>query len=624
MGILSKKFHVKKNGTTYECNCYTSSKEATPVNIKGLGECLPILVDGDEAYLGLWPVSVSGGSYHTPLIVRKNGIRYYVETQVESLCTVTITQSANQTITVYESDDEGVETAHTTTFNTIGGTALRVEVETSSEQYSPGTLNVPEEFQVFGDVNITVSSVTTKQCIVSVTQIDGYTLTVRCNNVNHTTDFLVPYGTTYTASVSIDPEYPSKPIFPGTSGTITDDVEFFVNTDGTIPNYTLTIGATSHQTITLIYTPPNGSSVTVTSGSSNKTYTVPYNTLIDSVSIAAATGYAAGKISGATNGKRITSNTSVTAAAATLKNFVLTLAATSNQTISLQYRKYTTSGTYGNWSSVQKSSTSAKTFTLPYNSQYKATIAANTGYNAGSLTRGGNSMTAGTAYSLTAAITVSASAAALKTFTLTLAATTHQTIKICYKNRAANGTLPSSWSSEISSGSSAKTYTLRYNSQVKVTAFTASAGYTKGTLKVGGNAASLNTAYAVKANTTITATAATAIKPTVTIQRKSNSSSNTIEYLATYTKPDGTSGSTGEKHVASTITIKYNTRVTIRNKKLSYYAYYYIGSTQYGPFDYNEDWVSPYLKSNTTININPVYDSSGSSSGEGSDGEGNE
>lgn len=103
---------------------------------------------------------------------------------------------------------------------------------------------------------------------------------------------------------------------------------------------------------------------------------------------------------------------------------------------------------------------------FPYGTTWSASISGDTGWNAGTLKNGSTDITAGTTYTLTNAnVTVNATAASLKTYTLTLAATSNETIKIRYKARNADGTMPSSWSSEISSGSSAKTYTLRHGSQ---------------------------------------------------------------------------------------------------------------------------------------------------------------
>ena len=91
---------------------------------------------------------------------------------------------------------------------------------------------------------------------------------------------------------------------------------------------------------------------------------------------------------------------------------------------------------------------------FPYGTTWTATVAGATGYNAGSLTPGSSG-------TLTNAnVTVTAGAASLKTYTLKLNATTHQTITLKYKNRNAANT---GFEAEVTktSTSSAQSFTVR-------------------------------------------------------------------------------------------------------------------------------------------------------------------
>ena len=191
----------------------------------------------------------------------------------------------------------------------------------------------------------------------------------------------------------------------GDSSSLTSNITVSVAA-ATHKNLTLTLAATSNQTITLKYKNYSGtafaSEVTKTSTSSAQSFTVGYGTTW-TATVAGATYYTAGKLSPGASGT-VTANTTVNAAAATwTQTYTLTLAATSNQTITLKY-KNRNSANSGYEAEVTKTSTgSAQNFTVRRGTTWTATIAAASGYKAGTL-----SASSGT---VTAATTVSASAA---------------------------------------------------------------------------------------------------------------------------------------------------------------------------------------------------------------------
>lgn len=311
----------------------------------------------------------------------------------------------------------------------------------------------------------------------------------------------------------------------------------------------LNITAVAHQTIT-VTTNINGvySSPSWTSG--NRYY--PYGTTW-SVSHTSDTGWTKGTLSPANSGTLTNANITITATAATHNTYKITLPSTSNQTITIHYKNHNGSSLATSWS------TTTSSITLGHGSQYYLTVAASTGYNAGSISNAGSSSSPLT---LTAARSVTIGAASLKSYVLTLAATSNQTIKIRYKARNADGTMPSSWSSEISSGSSAKTYTLRHGSQYQITAFSASTGYNTGTLKNGSTnvSASTSTTYTMTVAITVSATAASLKTYTLT-KSATNASTNqtlTVKYLPR--NANGTYPTTWSTLSSGSVTLRHGSR----------------------------------------------------------------
>ena len=139
----------------------------------------------------------------------------------------------------------------------------------------------------------------------------------------------------------------------------------------------------------------------------------------------------------------------------------------------------------------------------------------------------------------------------------------------------------------------------------------ADTGYTKGTLS--------GSSGIVKANTTVSATAATAITPKITFTWTADGWTPTA--TITYTN---TSGNSATATKPSSVTIKYNTKIKITDTKNSYRYYLKItqGSTYKTAIHSKESWTSGALTSNTTFKIVGYYDEYEGSSGEGSGGEG--
>jgi len=334
---------------------------------------------------------------------------------------------------------------------------------------------------------------------VTINQTDAHqTIHVLVNGTDdHTSTFDVMSGASYVVTVVPDTGYDAgTPNY--SSGTISGNMTVSA-TASALQSFTVTITQIEHCTIT----------VTCNNQDYTSSFTAYYGDTWTAVIVADA-GYDAGTLEPGSSGT-VTDNITITALDASVVTYTLTLAATANQTITLYY---TPSG--GSEIGPVTSTSSTQNFTVPDGTTWRASIAGNTGYNAGTLSPGASGTISG------ANTTVTADAAALQIFVLTLAATTNETLKIRYKARNADGTMPTDWGSEISSGSSDKTYNLRYGSTYQITSLTASTGWTAGSTKNGSTVVtpSTSTTYTMTAAITVSATAATHKTYTISLTQK--------------------------------------------------------------------------------------------------------
>ena len=484
MAVLTNKLHIAKNGVVHDITSYSTQAEGTPLTITG-GNFLKIKNNGVDAYIGLWPTSVSGGTLHSHLTIEKDGKEYWVEKYVNNNVIVTINQSENQTIKVNCNN-----TNYTSNFSILYGTSYTATI-TASTGYNPGTIKPSTSGTFTSNTTIYATPATKKQITITITQSPNQTITVTANGVAHTSTFTVDYGTTWTATISGATGY-TPGTLNKTSGTATSNTTISA-TAATTSNYTITITQSANQTIT----------VTANGVAHTSSFTAPHGTTW-TASISPSTGYNAGSLSPGTSGT-LTGNITVKAGAASLKTYTLKLNGTSNQVITLKYKNRNSANT-GYETEVTKTSTSStQSFTVRHGTTWTASITSvNEGYNKGTI-----SVASGT---VTAATTVSATAATLKTYTLKLNGTSNQVITLKYKNRNSANT---GYETEVTktSTSSAQSFTVRHGTTWTAT-LAANTGYTKGTLS-----ASSGT---VTAATIVSATAATINTYTVTVNIPTN------------------------------------------------------------------------------------------------------
>lgn len=428
-----------------------------------------------------------------------------------------------------------------------------------------------------------------------------HTLNVTKGSTTYTCDLYTTtaeaavYGASSNLPVNVSGTQLYAPLYPTTfSQTYYDNYGTPVhvqknNTEYVLATHSLIrlgITAVAHQTISVTPTVNGVAQSPWTSG--NKFF--PYGTTW-TATLTADTGWTKGSLS-ASSGTLTNANVDVTATAATHKTYTVTMPSTSHQTVTLHYKDY-------NGSSYETSNYQSTTGNkvLGHGSSYYITVTADTGWTAGTVSNAGSSSSPLT---LTAARTVTVTAATHKTFVLTLKATTQQTITTKYKNH--NGTeLASSWSDPWTSGSSDKTQTLGYGSKYYST-IAASTGYTAGTISSPGTASSPNTLTAAKS---ISATAATAITPQITVKVASDSEIG-ISCDITYTNTSGNSTTVSNIYldvgVSKTYKIKYNTKVKIYGRSGGKWKAK-VGSGSYSTLSYHETYTSSSLTANTTITI---------------------
>lgn len=584
MAELINKLNIKYSNIIDECVCYTTSDEATPKTISE-GSYWEIKNNNTICYLGLWPVNENQDSgFHSKLKIKKNGIEYYVEKKVLNEFTVTIEQSEHQTIKVicngytytetfkalagsqftvvvepevgYTAGKPNYSSGYVTSNITIFASyasleAYYITLIPGNNQTLKVTLNgddklfftssfvaaygdtyvveiIPDEGYeagslISGNMNGTISENLTIQA--SDAEIKKYSVYViqPDNDSNITinssmiTESMYNYGTSITAQVNnipigyeIDKFYLGEfPVYISQSehqiievtvngtekftdsfvATVEDTYKINIIPDegyeageivGDIPlsgkfNGTTRLEATEvnakyfivnidqslNQIIKVIC---NGKKYT-------NTFTAPYGSTY-TATITPAEGYNAGKLLSASG--TIKSNVTISATAATIKTFTVTITQSANQTIKV----------------VCNGQTHTSTFTASYGSSYTVFIEPDVGYNAGKLNNTGGVLTGN--------ISISATNAVIKQFTVTITQSLNQTITVKCNGQSYISSFKANYGS---------TYTASVSTSNSVY-------YIPGTIS--------SASGTITNNITISATAATLKKYTITVTQPAN------------------------------------------------------------------------------------------------------
>lgn len=219
MAELINKLNIKYNNIIDECVCYTTSDEATPKTISN-GSFWKIKNNNTICYLGLWPTNENQDSgFHSKLKIKKNGIEYYVEKKVLNEFTVTINQSAHQTIKVSCNGQ-----IYTSTFKAAAGSKFTVTVE-PEKGYTAGKPNYSNGY-INSNITISASSASSSSCFITIVSGSHQTVKVTINNeTSYTSSFSASHGDTYYVEIIPEEGYIAGSLISGSiRGTITGNL----------------------------------------------------------------------------------------------------------------------------------------------------------------------------------------------------------------------------------------------------------------------------------------------------------------------------------------------------------------------------------------------------------------
>lgn len=205
----------------------------------------------------------------------------------KSNATVTIVQSANQTIHVYTPKKSG-GTDHTSTFTCPMGTTYEAEVIADSG-YVAGALNVSGNGTINSDMSINANPATA-MATVTIVQSAHQTIHVYTpykGGTDHTSTFTCSIGTKFEVEVIADKGYNAGT--PNTNGGTVNSNITINATIATVANATVTIVQSDNQTIH-VYTPQKNGGTDHTS-----TFTCPIGTKYEA-EVVADNGYVAGTL----------------------------------------------------------------------------------------------------------------------------------------------------------------------------------------------------------------------------------------------------------------------------------------------------------------------------------------
>ena len=205
----------------------------------------------------------------------------------KSNATVTITQSANQTIHVYTPKKDG-GTDHTSTFTCPRGTTYEAEV-IAENGYVAGELNASGNGTINSDMSINANPAI-GMATVTIVQSAHQTIHVYTpykGGTDHTSTFTCSIGTKYEVEVIADRGYNAGT--PNTNGGTFNSNTTINATAATVANATVTIVQSPNQTIH-VYTPQKAGGTDHTSS-----FTCPIGTKYEA-EVIAESGYNAGTL----------------------------------------------------------------------------------------------------------------------------------------------------------------------------------------------------------------------------------------------------------------------------------------------------------------------------------------
>lgn len=412
---------------------------------------------------------------------------------------VTVKQSPNQIISVTYNSSK-----YTSNFRAQAGSTITFNV-VANKGYTAGNLNLSSPQVISKNVVISATdAVELPKYNIIITTYIGQSIYVEYNNVSYKNKSIagVYEGDPVTITIRAEEGFNAGTLT--ISGSYTAEGRpntYTVNGDITVVatnairnNYNINIPATVNQTIRINYTnATTGESGHIESGSSVKSLRLPYESVY-TVTVVAAAGYNAGRLS--TTGGTLKGNINLSISNATKKTYSVKLPITINQTINFSY---TDSITLTTVPYTSKANGDVTINGIPNESTYSISVSPVTGYNAGSL----NIPASGT---ITNNLNVTISNATPRDYTLTLTQVANQNVK-----------------AKLPSGEFITTTSPIPYEQLFTPVITPNTGYTAGTPKVTGSFEQPNnTQYRVKGNVTLSANAAIPKKYNLSIIQQNN------------------------------------------------------------------------------------------------------
>ena len=393
--IVKKKYTITINQTSNQTitvysrlnnQNYTSTFETTE------GDSLNIKITSSTGFISGY-ITLDGKRYNSFEINDIKNNHTISATNATALTYIlNIDQSNHQTITVHANGK-----TYTNNVSLPYGTKWTATI-TADTGYTAGTLSKTNGTMT-GNDSISATAAIIKQFTLTITQSEHQTITVHANNKDYTNNVSLPYGTKWTAVIKPDTGYNSGRLNKY-SGTITGDDSVYATSAANKINYRIIIKQTENTITTVTCTYDINHTITWTTGTKSFPYGSTWIAYTEGV-----TGYTAGEVNLPSG--TLTSDTYIYAQSAAKKNeCTLTITQSAHQTITVTANgnKYT------------------NTVSLPYGTTYTVAIEPAEGYNAGKLNK-----TSGT---LTGNDSISASAATIKQFTLTINQSEHQTITV--------------------------------------------------------------------------------------------------------------------------------------------------------------------------------------------------
>ena len=394
--IVKKKYTITINQTSNQTITVYSklnNQNYTSTFVTTEGDSLNIKISSSIGYTSGY-ITLDGKIYNSFEINGINSNHTISATNATALKYIlNITQSNHQTITVTANGNKYISYAYLP-YGTKWAATIKADTG-----YTAGTLNKTSG-TITGDDNISATPASKDEYTLSIIQSAHQTITVHANNIDYTSNVSLPYGTKWTATIKADTGYTAGTLNK-TSGTITGD-DSVSATAATTVNYRIIIKQTENTITTVTATSSLDSNYTITWTTGTKSF--PYGSTWTAYT-EGVTGYTAGEVNLPSG--TLTSDTYIYAQSAAKKNeCTLTITQSAHQTITVTANgnKYT------------------NTVSFPYGTTYTVAIEPAEGYNAGTLNK-----TSGT---LTGNDSISATAATLKQFTLTITQSEHQTITV--------------------------------------------------------------------------------------------------------------------------------------------------------------------------------------------------